>query len=137
MFDNPSFPGPNPAKGRSAVTNRKRPLPPRRRSDAFSAHARRFRDLCKIYAADLGGLDKLTEADLALVRTAAGLTVESERLQCQIVDGKGVNHDAVVRLSSETRRVLERLEARSAALRQVQPEAAGLHTLLAEWDVAP
>ena len=46
----------------------------------------------------LGGLDELPEADLALVRAAAGLTVESERLQCLIVEGKGVNHDAIVRL---------------------------------------
>ena len=62
-----------------------------------------------------------------MVRTAAGLTVESERLQCLIVEGKGVNHDAIVRLSSETRRVLERLEARCAALQQQrqQPQSGG------------
>ena len=116
-------PGPNPAKGRSPTTNRRRLLP----TDLRSPQGRRFKDLCRIYGADLGGLDQLLEADLALVRTAAGLTVESERLQCLIVEGKGVNHDAIVRLSSETRRVLERLEARSAALQQQrqQPQAGG------------
>ena len=88
---NPTVPGPNPAKGRSPVTNRRRLLPT---GDLRSAHARRFRDLCKIYGAELGGLDGLAEADLALVKAAASLTVESERLQCLIVEGKGVNHDA-------------------------------------------
>lgn len=120
----PIIRGPNPAKNRSLVTNRRRLLPT---GDLRSAHARRFRDLCKIYGADLGGLDGLAEGDLTLVRTAAGLTVESERLQCLIVEGKGVNHDAIVRLSSETRRVLERLEARCAALQQQrqQPQSGG------------
>ena len=125
-------PGPNPAKGRSPTTNRRRLLP----VDLRSPQGRRFKDLCRIYAADLGGLDQLAEGDLALVRTAAGLTVESERLQCLIVEGKGVNHDAIVRLSSETRRVLERLEARSAALQQQrqQPQAgAGLQEFLSNW----
>ena len=91
----PFIRGPNPAKGRSPVTNRRRLLPT---GDLRSAHARRFRDLCKIYGAELGGLAGLAEGDLALVKAAAGLTVESERLQCLIVEGKGVNHDAIVRL---------------------------------------
>jgi ribosomal protein L12E/L44/L45/RPP1/RPP2 len=96
-------------------------------ADLRSPQGRRFKDLCRIYAADLGGLDELAEGDLTLVRTAAGLTVESERLQCLIVEGKGVSHDAAVRLSSETRRILERLEARSAALQQQrqQPQSGG------------
>jgi hypothetical protein len=121
--------GPNPAKGRSAVTNRTALLPGQtrgrasnreRRSNRRGTHARRFADLCTIYAEPLGGLAGLSEHDLVLVKTAAGLTVEGERLQAAMVDGEPVNHDALVRISSETRRVLERLEARAGAQQRPQ-----------------
>ncbi len=64
------------SKGRSRVTNGSKLLP---LSDCRSATARRFRDLYEEIAADLGGLDHLTEGQKQLARRAAMLSAECER----------------------------------------------------------
>ncbi|MGC2222320.1 MAG: hypothetical protein WA624_08110 [Methylocella sp.] len=65
-------------KGRSRVTNGSKLLP---LSDGRSATARRFRDLYEDIAADLGGKDHLSEGQRQLVRRAAMLSAECERME--------------------------------------------------------
>ena len=65
-------------KGRSRVTNGSKLLP---LSDGRSVTARRFRDIYEDVAADLGGLDQLSEGQKQLCRRAAMLSAESERME--------------------------------------------------------
>lgn len=65
-------------KGRSQVTNGLKLLP---LSDGRSAAARRFRDLYEDIATDLGGLDLLSEGQKQLIRRAAMLSAECERME--------------------------------------------------------
>jgi hypothetical protein len=59
--------------------------------DARSADARRFRDLAMSFADDAGGAAALTEAQRALVKQAAMLTIQSEKLQAAMLQGEAVN----------------------------------------------
>ncbi|RZS82057.1 hypothetical protein EV217_2870 [Phyllobacterium myrsinacearum] len=77
--------------------------------DNRSALGRRYRDLCMSFADDLGGADKLTEPQRALVRQLAAVTVESEKLQSSIVRGEHVDHESLVRLTNLHARLLKQL----------------------------
>jgi hypothetical protein len=65
-------------KGRSRVTNGSKLLP---LSDGRSATARRFRDLYEDISADLGGVAMLSEGQRQLIRRAAMLSAECERME--------------------------------------------------------
>jgi hypothetical protein len=65
-------------KGRSRVTNGSKLLP---LSDGRSATARRFRDLYEDISADLGGVAMLSEGQKQLIRRAAMLSAECERME--------------------------------------------------------
>jgi len=104
-------------KARSAIANGSRLLVG---LDHRSAPARRYRDLISSIAADLGGYDSLTEAQIQLVRSAAGLVVLRERL-----DGKALNDERVdvaeyCRISNSLRRVLQTIGLQRV-LRNVTP----------------
>ena len=90
--------------------------------DARSAGARRFRDLVASFAADLG--DNLSESDMALVRTAAGLTLKSEQMQADLAAGLPVDSDALIRLASTSRRALAAVSAKA-----IERKPAGTMTL--------
>src|SRR3984957_14686654 len=94
---------------RAAVSNRSKT---HQNVDERSAGARRFRDLVAAYSADLG--DSLSEADLAMVRTAAALTLKSEQMQAQLAAGENVDSDALIRLAGTTRRSLAGISAKAA-----------------------
>jgi hypothetical protein len=94
---------------RSAVSNGSRVL---NGVDGRSAMARRFRDLIANFSRDLGGLEHLTEAEHALVRQAASLVVQAERLQADVVNGKPVDPDELIRLTSESRHALASIRKR-------------------------
>jgi hypothetical protein len=101
---------PNLSKGRSNLSNDALLL---EGCDLRSSAARRFRDLVTAYSDELGGVSKLNEVERAHVRQAAALTLQAERLQSSIVRGDAhVDADEIVRLSSEARRCLQRLEGR-------------------------
>jgi hypothetical protein len=72
-------------KGRSRVTNGSKLLP---LSDGRSATARRFRDLYEDIAADLGGVAMLSEGQRQLIRRAAMLSAESERMEALAARGE-------------------------------------------------
>src|SRR3712207_4563673 len=81
--------------------------------DGRTVAARRFRDLIAEFSADLGGMAALGNAERTLIRQAAALTMEAERVQAFIVKGEHVTHDALVRIPSEARRILLSLAARA------------------------
>jgi hypothetical protein len=93
---------------RSAVTNRSRA---HQNTDGRSAGARRFRDLIAAFSADLG--DNLSEADLAMVRTAAGLTLKSELMQADLAAGQEVDAETLIKLAGTSRRALAAISAKA------------------------
>jgi hypothetical protein len=95
-------------RSRSAVTNGSRA---HQKGDERSAGARRFRDLVAAFSADLG--DDLSENDLAMVRTAAALTLKSEQIQADLAAGLPVDSDALIRLASTSRRALAAVSAKA------------------------
>ena len=108
----------------SAATTRRQqysragtPLP---RTDLRAAAARRFRDLVNSLETELGG-GELSAGDQALVKTAASMIMQIERLQTAIARGKSVTNDEIIRASSEARRILSALNAKAAAAKPDGP----------------
>jgi trimethylamine:corrinoid methyltransferase-like protein len=91
---------------RSRITNGKDLLA---NVDGRTADARRYRDLAASLADDLGGASSLTEAQRALVRQAAAMLVQSERLQSAVVRGELVDVEQLTRLANAATRILTRL----------------------------
>jgi len=89
-------------------------------ADGRSAWARRFRDLCGVYTAHIGG--NPTAPQTSLIRRIAGLDCELERLEGLLANGKRVevDFDAYSRWSGQQRRLLEQLGFQ-AAQRDVTP----------------
>jgi hypothetical protein len=95
---------------RNAVSNGSRLH--RRGIDGRTRDAKRFRDLFESFARQLGGEAHLSEADRALARMAASLTVKSEAMQAQVAKGGEVDAEQLVRVSNSLSRVLSRLVKR-------------------------
>jgi hypothetical protein len=91
----------SPATIRSKVANGSRLL---EGLDARSAPARRYKDLQASMASDLG--NDLTEAQLQLVRTAAGLVVMREALDAQVLNGVAINTGQYTNIANSLKRVL-------------------------------
>ena len=96
---------------RSRVTNGTRLL---EGIDGRTPSARRFRDLIDSFASDLGGMQQLSEAERALVKQAASVTIRAEQLQAGIVRGETVDPDELIRLSNTSRRLLASIRRRAA-----------------------
>ena len=111
-----------PPTTRSAVSNGSRML---EGIDGRSTGARRFKDLIESFSRDLGGIDRLSEAEQTLVRQAASLTMRGEQLQAAIVRGEPVDPDELIRLSNTARRCLEAVKKRE------QPKSPSLSDYLA------
>jgi hypothetical protein len=96
---------------------------------AFGVRRRRhqrFEQLVAAYSAELGG--SLTETDKALVAQAASIAVHIEKQQADILQGRDVDEDMIVRLSSEHRRLLTSLQRKAE---QHKPPAPTIHDLVA------
>jgi undecaprenyl pyrophosphate synthase len=96
---------------RSRVTNGTRLI---EGIDGRTPSARRFRDLIESFSCDLGGTERLTEAERALVKQAASVTIRAEQLQAAIVRGEAVDPDELIRLSNTSRRLLASIRRRVA-----------------------
>jgi hypothetical protein len=83
--------------------------------DGRSAEARRFRDLMLAYADDAGGAAVLTEAQRGLVRSAAMLTMQAERLQAAMLAGEAVDLGQQLKIANTLSRTLSRLGRKRAA----------------------
>jgi hypothetical protein len=80
--------------------------------DGRSAEARRLHDLIADHTSDLGGEDHISEAERRLIRRAAILTLECERLEYKwaAADGATVRElELYQRTSNSLRRLLESL----------------------------
>jgi hypothetical protein len=77
--------------------------------DHRSAPARRFRDVINSLASDLGGADVLSEAQIHLVRSAAGLIVLRERLDLRALNDERIDVSEYCRISNSLRRLLATL----------------------------
>jgi hypothetical protein len=108
-----------PLKLRSRVTNGSKMLAG---IDGRSAEARRFRDLCLSFANDLGGAPGLTESQRALVRQAAALTVQSEKLQAAMIRGEDVSDEQMTRVANSLSRTLHRLGRKRVGRKLTVPE---------------
>jgi hypothetical protein len=71
-------------KARSRITNGMALLPD---VDGRSLWARRMRDLIALHVRDAGGEDLLSEAQRSIIRRAACITVELERLEQSFANG--------------------------------------------------
>jgi hypothetical protein len=103
--DRPGVVGP-PSRQRSAITNGRRLFAD---GDGRSPWSRRLRDLIELHAADLGGADILSEAQASLIRRAAVIEVELERMEGRLSAGEVVDLDQYTRAVGHLRRVLETL----------------------------
>lgn len=91
---------------RSAVTNGRRLFVD---GDDRSAWSRRYRDLVAGHIADLGGRGLLSEAQLSLVKRAAAIEIELERMEGSLSAGALVDLDLFTRSASHLRRIFETL----------------------------
>jgi hypothetical protein len=95
-----------PAAQRSRVANGSKLLP---LTDGRSATARRFKDLIDDISGDLGGADRLSEGQRQLIRRAAMLSAESERLEAMSIRGEAFDLDAYGVLCDRLGRLLQRI----------------------------
>jgi hypothetical protein len=72
-----------------------------------SAWANRYHDLVCGHAADLGGADLLSDAQLSLIRRAAAIECELERLEARMSRNERVDLGQFGRAASHLRRLFE------------------------------
>ena len=121
-------------QSRPAVKRRPRctkagiPLP---RIDLRTVSAMRYWALLDSYGGELG--ERLSEPEKALVQQIAAMQIRIEQLQAAIVEGRDVDADQIIRLSSEHRRLLNTLRAKAG---QRQPDGPSVEDLFAVHDEA-
>jgi hypothetical protein len=91
---------------RSAVTSGRRQFVT---GNPNGAWARRFYDLISGHIQDAGGRDVISEAQLALIKRAAGLECALEEMEGRLSQGVEVDLDRYGRAASHLRRLLESL----------------------------
>ena len=109
------------ARTRSKVTNGNRLSS---EIDGRSAWARRMRDLINLHVADLGGPDAISEAERSLIRRAATIATELERMEAQFAQAGEADPDALDlygRQAGVLKRILEGLGLRRRP-RDVTPD---------------
>jgi len=97
------------ARGRSKVTNGSRLLPD---VDGRTIWARRMRDLVLAHTADLGGDGEISEAERSLIRRAATIATELERLEAEFANAGKADPEALDlygRQAGTLKRILEGL----------------------------
>jgi hypothetical protein len=79
--------------------------------DGRRSAARRYRALVEGFESEIGG--ELTPSERALVETAATLQLRVEQLGADVIAGKPVDDDLLIRLASTSRRALTKITARA------------------------
>jgi hypothetical protein len=90
--------------------------------DGRSPTARRFRDLVQAYKAEIGG--DLSETEMAMIKTAASLSLTAELRQADLVNGKTVDPDELIRLSGEARRLVAAIAEKAGKRKPAVPTLA-------------
>ncbi|MCJ2052797.1 hypothetical protein [Methylobacterium sp. J-070] len=96
-------------------------------ADGRSAWARRMRDLMALHLSDLGGEAAVSAAEKSIIRRAATLTVELERMEERFATDGEADADALdlySRTSGNLRRLLEAIGLRRRP-RDVTPNRTG------------
>ena len=93
-------------KGRSKVTNGRQLFID---GDARLKVSRRFRDVLASIAADLGGVDRLSEDQKQIARRCAMLSVECEIMESAAVAGQPFDLDVYGKLTDRLGRAFQRL----------------------------
>jgi hypothetical protein len=75
--------------------------------DPNSAWSRRYADIVVSHISDLGGADLLSEAQFSLIRRAAAIECELERLDARLSAGEPVDLDSYGRCAGHLRRLFE------------------------------
>ena len=93
-------------RARSRVTNHRDLLP---NIDGRSLIARRYRDIVAAVIVDQGGLDRMAEARLQLVRRFAACAVLAESMEARLVNGEALDIAEYSTLTSTLVRVAQRI----------------------------
>jgi hypothetical protein len=72
-----------------------------------TAWSRRYHDLVVAHCGDLGGIDTLSVAQMSLIRRAAAIECELERLDARLSAGELVDLDSYGRCAGHLRRLFE------------------------------
>ena len=78
--------------------------------DGRSSWVRRLRDLIQLHLADLGGDSEVSEAERSIIRRAAALTVELERMEIKFAEAGAAQSNELEtyqRCANTLRRLLE------------------------------
>lgn len=111
-------------QARSKITNGRQMLDG---IDGRSTIARRLRDIVRGLRVEF---DVTSEADQALVKQAAVLSVVSEQLQAQMVRGEPICHKTLSNISGQLRRILADLRQRTD---QRGPAPPSIHEYIAAY----
>jgi hypothetical protein len=84
--------------------------------------ARRFRDLVNIFVEQLGGLERVSEIRLGMIRQLAVITVKSEEIAARMVMDQEVDVPTMCMLASTILRLSSRL-----GLERIEPPKPGMH----------
>jgi hypothetical protein len=98
-----------PSRIRSRISNDLFAL---RGVDGRGASARRYRDVVHAFAGDVGGVDRLTEPQKIMIRTAAMMTLKIEDVQSRIVAGQDIDVEQLTRMGNVLARLLAAIGAR-------------------------
>lgn len=121
------------SSGRSRITNGTATVA----ADGRTIWVRRLRDLIEAHEQDLGGTDNLNQAQRSLVRRAATLSVELERMEATFATAGKITAedlDSYQRASNTLRRHLEVLGLREPGQRQM-PEQKGARIITGDGRV--
>jgi hypothetical protein len=77
--------------------------------DGNSAWSRRYRDLVVQHVIDMGGADRLSQAQIGLAKRCAAISVELELMEGRLSKGEPVDLDLFTRSASHLRRIYETL----------------------------
>jgi hypothetical protein len=103
---------PRSSKLRSAASNSPFRMPG---VDIGTRAGRHFRDLVSDLAAELGGVDRLSVIDLALVRSAAMDIMRQEEMSGALMRGEAIDHEELTRAGNSARSALTKLGIKRAA----------------------
>ena len=103
-----TIPAPRKRRSASAVTSNRRVFV-EGTGDGSTRWARRWRDLCANFAADLGGSEHLSEAQASLIRRASTLSVQLESMEASLSVDQPIDLDLYNRAAGGLRRILESL----------------------------
>src|SRR3954462_12213178 len=97
---------PSKAAARSRVSNGADVLP---NVDGRSLIARRYRDIAAQLVADMGGMERCSEARLQLIRRFAAAAVLAEQMEANLANGVSIDTQEHANLSSTLVRIAQRI----------------------------